>query len=444
MRRLSLLLDLARPAQLRAALHVNRVSGTLGGAVRCGLSVAAALAALALAGRHDLAGFATLGALASLYGRAAGYPWRARLMVLAALSLTATVAVTSAVVTLGAPVSVEIVVLALLAAVATAGTALLRTGPPGAIIIVFAAGAGTGTAASGLPQLLERAGATAVGAALAVVICCAGAVLRRRGRWIDVAPGRVSSVAPGTGPTTAPDVGPAGAASAVPAAPARPGATAARQQVPAARPARARRPDPRGILDALRTAPPLRSVAASALLVGTATLLAAGAAALAGRGHPAWAAMGATAVLQGAHVQHMGVRAIQRATGTACGVALAFPLLGADLGFTATAVTVVVLQVVTEVVVARHYGLAMLTITPMALLMTTLGADADPSALVLDRAVDTAIGALVGVLAAVAASRPDGSPAGSTTAPGTRPAPTPLAPAAGQRPATGACTSAGR
>jgi hypothetical protein len=34
--RLRLLLDLARPAQLRAALRVNRVSGTLGGALRGG------------------------------------------------------------------------------------------------------------------------------------------------------------------------------------------------------------------------------------------------------------------------------------------------------------------------------------------------------------------------------------------------------------------------
>jgi hypothetical protein len=59
----------------------------------------------------------------------------------------------------------------------------------------------------------------------------------------------------------------------------------------------------------------------------------------------------------------------------------------------------------------------MLTITPMALLMTSLGGSPDPTTLVLDRAVDTAVGALVGVLVAVAAARPDGShaPAGGTT-----------------------------
>jgi len=51
--------------------------------------------------------------------------------------------------------------------------------------------------------------------------------------------------------------------------------------------------------------------------------------------------------------------------------------------------------------VGRHYGLAMLTITPMALLMTSLAHPADPSALALDRALDTVLGAVVGVLAVV-------------------------------------------
>ncbi|TGJ97523.1 FUSC family protein [Oerskovia turbata] len=76
-----------------------------------------------------------------------------------------------------------------------------------------------------------------------------------------------------------------------------------------------------------------------------------------------------------------------------------WPLLDLRLGFWATAAFVVVLQVVTELVVGRHYGLAMLTITPMALLMTSLGGSNDVIAL--DRALDTAVGAVVGVLAVV-------------------------------------------
>ncbi|RMI03685.1 FUSC family protein, partial [Cellulomonas triticagri] len=127
---------------------------------------------------------------------------------------------------------------------------------------------------------------------------------------------------------------------------------------------------------------------------------------VAGWGHPAWAVMGAAAVLQGAHVRHMGVRALQRAAGTACGAALALPLLGADLPFWAVAVLVVALQTVTELVVARHYGAAMLAITPMALLMTSLGGTPDPTALAVDRALDTALGAVTALVVAVAAARP--------------------------------------
>ncbi|MBE9926462.1 FUSC family protein, partial [Cellulosimicrobium cellulans] len=135
--------------------------------------------------------------------------------------------------------------------------------------------------------------------------------------------------------------------------------------------------------------------------VGVAGLVAGAVAAVAGLGHAAWAAMGSTAVLQGESARHAVVRALQRGAGTVAGALLAWPLLAAPLGFWGTAAVVVVLQTVTETIVGRHYGLAMFTITPMALLMTSLAHPADPSALALDRALDTVLGAVVGVLAVV-------------------------------------------
>ncbi|WP_139123205.1 FUSC family protein, partial [Cellulosimicrobium cellulans] len=120
-----------------------------------------------------------------------------------------------------------------------------------------------------------------------------------------------------------------------------------------------------------------------------------------GLGHAAWATMGATAVLQGDSTRAAVVRGLQRGAGTVAGAVLAWPLLAAPLGFWGTAAVVVALQIVTEVVVARHYGLAMLTITPMALLMTSIAHPAVPAALALDRAAGTVIGAVVGVLAVV-------------------------------------------
>jgi len=368
--RLSLVAALLHPSQLSAAVRPHRggpsTRDSLGGAIRCGASVTLAFLVVAAVGRLDLAGYASLGALASLYGRSSGYAWRLRLMALVGGALTVAVAATSALAAAAAPVVAELAVLTLLAAGATAGAVALRTGPPGATILVFAAGAGTAPvlAAGDVPA---RAAAVAGGALLACLVCNAGWVLdRRRGRPTEPAPPVRDVVRAGT----------AGGAALAPTA----------------------------------------SVAVAAALAGTV-------ASAAGWGHPAWAVMGAAAVLQGAHVRHMGVRALQRAAGTAAGVAIALPLLGAHLPFWAVAALVVVLQTATELVVARHYGVAMLTITPMALLMTSLGAPLDPARLALDRALDTAAGAVVGLVVAVLAARPEHAP---TTGPAPlTPAPSP-------------------
>lgn len=330
-------------------MRVNRMSGTLGGAVRCGLTVTLAFLVAALTGHTDLAGFAALGALASLYGRDEVYAWRWRLMTLAGGSLAAAVLLCSVLSGRGAPPPVLLVAIGAIAALATAACALLRTGPPGGTIIVFAAGAGlvpiTGDVGT---AVVERTVATLVGVAAALAVCNAGALVDRGAR--GAAP-RFRSLL---------------------------------------------RHDP--------------AVLGSALLVLCASVAAGAVASLAGWGHPAWAAMGATAVLHGRDVHHMGQRAIQRGLGTLGGALVAVPLLGAHLPFWAVAVLVVGLQVVTEVVVGRHYGLAMLTITPMALLMTSIGGTAEPVTMAVDRALDTLVGALIGVAVAVIAARP-GTPA---------------------------------
>ncbi len=109
----------------------------------------------------------------------------------------------------------------------------------------------------------------------------------------------------------------------------------------------------------------------------------------------------ATAALQGASAGQVVVRGLQRAGGTAVGALIAWPLLDARLGFWVTAALVVVLQVVTELVVGRHYGVAMLTITPMALLMTSLGAHGGSGGLAVDRAADTVLGAVLALVVGV-------------------------------------------
>ena len=71
--------------------------------------------------------------------------------------------------------------------------------------------------------------------------------------------------------------------------------------------------------------------------------------------------------------------------------------LGAEsLGEVAT-----LLQFSTELFMARHYGLAMVSFTPVILLIGQLAAPADPGVLIAERAVETGVGAAVGILVVV-------------------------------------------
>ena len=56
------------------------------------------------------------------------------------------------------------------------------------------------------------------------------------------------------------------------------------------------------------------------------------------------------------------------------------------------ALLVIVLQFTTELFMTRHYGLAMVSFTPVILLMTQLAAPSDPHVLVTERAVETLLG----------------------------------------------------
>jgi uncharacterized membrane protein YccC len=53
----------------------------------------------------------------------------------------------------------------------------------------------------------------------------------------------------------------------------------------------------------------------------------------------------------------------------------------------------------------RHYGLAMVSFTPVILLMTQLASPIDPAVLILERGVETLVGALVGIVVVVAVRR---------------------------------------
>lgn len=124
-----------------------------------------------------------------------------------------------------------------------------------------------------------------------------------------------------------------------------------------------------------------------------------------GIGHPWWAMVAAAAPLSVRGRSHQALRAGHRIMGTLLGLLTSIPLLLLELDPVPLVLVVVVLQVVTELLVGRNYGFALLVITPMALLMGQLGASQTTSGLLFDRGVETVIGAVVAIVLLAAENR---------------------------------------
>jgi uncharacterized membrane protein YccC len=132
---------------------------------------------------------------------------------------------------------------------------------------------------------------------------------------------------------------------------------------------------------------------------------------LSGSGHPHWAMAAAAVPLAGADFPSRVRRGIHRIVGTFLGLAVtavvlvpepwALAPLFAAHQVVVLGVLVIIFQFTTELFMTRHYGLAMVSFTPVILLMTQLAAPIDPAVLILERGVETFVGAVVGILVAV-------------------------------------------
>lgn len=117
--------------------------------------------------------------------------------------------------------------------------------------------------------------------------------------------------------------------------------------------------------------------------------------------HSYWSMVAAVALITPPHRSARIKRGMHRMVGTLGGLVvtaflLSFPNLPWQL-----VVWVIILQFLAEVFVLRHYSMALLFITPLALLMTQLGMPQPVPGLLISRAVETAIGVLVGVLVVI-------------------------------------------
>ena len=117
----------------------------------------------------------------------------------------------------------------------------------------------------------------------------------------------------------------------------------------------------------------------------------------AGIGHPYWAMVSAVVPLAARDLSSQVVRGVHRVVGTALGLVVAGALLALDPPALALIAVVVLLQVAAELLIGRNYAVALVAVTPLALLMVHLAAPTPSRLLLLDRGVETLIGVVVGL-----------------------------------------------
>lgn len=306
-----------------------------------------------LAHQRDVAGFAALGALVSAFCRPDPYPVRfGRLLVLAAAICTA-IGIGAALGAAGLPAAVGIAVISVIAGAAAYLVWALRIVGPGAVVFVFAA-VGAESFARDIADVVRVIAVTLLGAVIGVAAAMAP-------WWI-------------------------------------------------ARLLRRTAGHPSAQRESLRTTvarAPHRSLLARAARITVAGALGAAIASGLGLAHPMWATMGAVAIMQGVGYRMTVHRGVQRLLGNIGGALLAAGLLALPLGYWGAVAAIVVFQVIAELASTVNYAITTLAVTPMALLLTGLGAGLSP-AIALDRIADTAIGIVVGiVIAALTISRVD-------------------------------------
>ena len=118
---------------------------------------------------------------------------------------------------------------------------------------------------------------------------------------------------------------------------------------------------------------------------------------------PYWVPVSCLAVIQGVSLRAVWNRQLQRVLGTAAGMLLAWGLLSLPLDPWRIALLVIALAFTIEILVVRHYGLAVIFITPLTLLLAeaaTLG-HAPIADLIQSRFIDTLLGCVVGLVGGV-------------------------------------------
>ena len=148
-----------------------------------------------------------------------------------------------------------------------------------------------------------------------------------------------------------------------------------------------------------------------ALRNGLAVAIAGAIATVAGIGHPYWAMVSAVVPLASRDLGRQVTRGLHRVIGTGLGLALAALLFALDPRGLLLILVIVLLQVGAELLVGRNYALALVAVTPLALLMVHVVAPTPAGTLLWDRGVETVIGVVIGLGVGYLTRRPARTPA---------------------------------
>ena len=117
--------------------------------------------------------------------------------------------------------------------------------------------------------------------------------------------------------------------------------------------------------------------------------------------NPYWVPISCMAVMQGVSLEHIWSRSLQRILGTFVGLGLAWLLLLTGPSPLMICISIFILQFIIEMLVVRHYGLAVIFITTLTLFLAEAGSarHADLNILMPARFVDIALGSIMGAVA---------------------------------------------
>ena len=116
--------------------------------------------------------------------------------------------------------------------------------------------------------------------------------------------------------------------------------------------------------------------------------------------YPYWIPISCLAVLQGVNQYHIWKRGLHRIIGTLIGLILVWLIFSFIQNLFWLCLCIIILQILVELFIARHYALTVIFLTPLGVLLAETGSKitSDPNHLVEMRLLEVLIGSALGVL----------------------------------------------